>query len=324
MFLGIDGGGTKTSFCLIDTDGAVRGRVRASGSYPFADERGIDRVAEVLVAGVDDVCRIAGIRSGEIAQTFAGLPTYGEWAGSEGALSDIVAAALGTDRFACGDDSVAAWAGSLGARDGINVIAGTGSMSYGVREGQSGRIGGWGEIFGDEGSAYWIAVSALQAFSRMADGRDPQSELYHAVRRHLGVERDLDVIGVVHGEWEGKRDRIAALAPVVSAAAAQDAVAGNILTEAGRALAGLALAAAQRIGCTPAERTRISTSGSVFDSEPVLTAFVQVLDAAEGGYMRVEPLMPPDAGAAAYAARLSGRPLSDDALTCLSLAARAA
>jgi N-acetylglucosamine kinase-like BadF-type ATPase len=324
MFLGIDGGGTKTSLCLIDLDGTVRGRVRMPGSYPFADADGVGRVAEVLAAGVREVNRVAGIGLDDIHYTFAGLPTFGEWAGSEEALSGAVATVLGTDRFSCGDDSVAAWAGSLGARDGINVIAGTGSMSYGVWNGRSVRVGGWGEIFGDEGSAYWIAARALQAFSMMADGREPRGELYTAVRARLGIDRDLDAVGVVHGDWAGRRDRVAALAPVVSTVAAADPAAARILQDAGRALARLAAVAATRIGCPAGDETRVSTSGSVFGAEEVRAAFAQSLSDEPHAFALAAPMLPPDAGAAAYAARLSGTPLSDAALSRLATVAAAA
>ena len=50
-------------------------------------------------------------------------------------------------------------------------------MTYGERAGRRSRVGGWGELFGDEGSAYWIAVRGLAAFSRMSDGRLPAGPL---------------------------------------------------------------------------------------------------------------------------------------------------
>ncbi len=47
-------------------------------------------------------------------------------------------------------------------------------MTYGERLGVGQRVGGWGELFGDEGSAYWIrCIRGLNAFSRMSDGRIP-------------------------------------------------------------------------------------------------------------------------------------------------------
>ncbi|MEI9903464.1 MAG: BadF/BadG/BcrA/BcrD ATPase family protein [Asticcacaulis sp.] len=66
---------------------------------------------------------------------------------------------------------ICGWAGSLAGADGINIVAGTGSIGYGERLGRGARAGGWGEVFSDEGSAYWIAVQGLAAFARMSDGR---------------------------------------------------------------------------------------------------------------------------------------------------------
>ena len=72
---------------------------------------------------------------------------------------------------------ICSWAGSLACEDGISVIAGTGSMAYGEYEGRSARAGGWGELIGDEGSAYWIAREGMNLFSRMSDGRAPRGPL---------------------------------------------------------------------------------------------------------------------------------------------------
>src|SRR6185436_15466750 len=111
------------------------------------------------------------------------------------------------------------WAGSLGASDGINVISGTGSMTYGERAGTGARVGGWGELFGDEGSAYWIATRALSVFSQMSDGRLAPGPLMDVLRTHLDLSADLDLVDVVLNRWKGSRSEIAALSRQVGAAA---------------------------------------------------------------------------------------------------------
>ena len=73
---------------------------------------------------------------------------------------------------------VCGWAGALAGEDGINIVAGTGSIAYGEYRGRSARAGGWGELFSDEGSAYWLAREGLRLFSRMSDGRAPRGALY--------------------------------------------------------------------------------------------------------------------------------------------------
>ena len=79
-------------------------------------------------------------------------------------------------RYLCGNDMMCGWAGSLLCRDGISIVAGTGSICYGERGGATARSGGWGELFSDEGSAYWIACRGLEpvrAHERRQSGSGP-------------------------------------------------------------------------------------------------------------------------------------------------------
>src|SRR2546430_4941765 len=69
------------------------------------------------------------------------------------------------------------------------------------------RAGGWGELFGDEGSAYWITREGLRLFSRMSDGRTPRGPLHAAMRRHFGLETDLDLCAAIYGKSIMQRDR---------------------------------------------------------------------------------------------------------------------
>jgi N-acetylglucosamine kinase-like BadF-type ATPase len=56
-------------------------------------------------------------------------------------LDAIPAEVLGHSRYACDNDMVCGWAGSLGGVDGINVVSGTGTIPYGERLGQGVRVG---------------------------------------------------------------------------------------------------------------------------------------------------------------------------------------
>ena len=77
------------------------------------------------------------------------------------------------------------------------------------------RVGGWGELFGDEGSAYWISIRGLRAFSQMSDGRLPVGPLHEMLRERLGLAGDLDLVDVVLNRWRGERSKIADFGPTV-------------------------------------------------------------------------------------------------------------
>lgn len=216
---------------------------------------------------------------------------------------------------------VCGWAGSLGAVDGINVISGTGSMTYGERLGRGVRVGGWSEMFGDEGSAHWIAVRGLNAFSRMGDGRLPEGPLAEVFRRHLDLASDLDVIDVVHNQWQGDRGRIAALSrSVTEAAGLGDEAASAILAEAGRELALLVEVTREQLEFGPDETVPVSYSGGTFGAEAVLEEFATGLKSRFTHYELQHPLYEPVVGAALYAAKIAGTPLDQPALDALRMA----
>ncbi|SDD66614.1 BadF-type ATPase [Massilia sp. PDC64] len=218
MFLGIDGGGTKTAFALIDGSGNVLARHQERGAYHV--EIGMEGTATVLAQGCRAVFAGAGVNPDQLDFAFFGLPAYGEDRTAQAALDELPRRILGHDRYLCGNDMVCSWSGSLACADGISVIAGTGSMAYGEADGRRARAGRWGELFSDEGSAHWIARAGLALFSRMSDGRTARGPLYDLLRERLRLETDLDLCGIVYGELNAERSRVAGLARLVTEAAA--------------------------------------------------------------------------------------------------------
>ena len=305
LFLGVDAGGSKTAFVLLDDTGRVVAEARGPSGYYFGS--GIDTVAAVLADGLARVTALAGVGTDEIDYAFFGLPGYGETTADTDRLDAIPRGLLGHDRYTCDNDMIGGWAGSLGGQDGINVISGTGSMVYGEHRGATCRVGGWGELFGDDGSAYWIATRGLNAFSRMSDGRLPRGPLYDVVRQRIGLTRDLDLVGVVMHEWRGARSEIARLSKaVVEADAAGDRVAGAILADACHELTQLVGAARDLLGYAGDEAMPVSYSGGMFTAPSFLTGFTAALDTLGSGYQLHPPMFGPGIGSALYAMRKHG------------------
>lgn len=317
-YLGVDGGGTKTQFVVIDRDGNLVASVEGPGSYHL--EIGMDGLREVLRRGVSDALRKAAIDANQVAYAFFGLPAHGEDSGLQPEMDAMPAALLGHRRYRCGNDMVCAWAGSLAAEDGINIVAGTGSIGYGERRGKSARAGGWGEIFGDEGSAYWIAVAGLNAFTRMSDGRLPKGALYGMFRDEFRLEADLDLCARVLTHHS--RDSIAAVAQLVTRAAHEgDATAIGIFDMAAHELAAIADAVRVALGFEAGEPVPLSHSGGVFYAGSViLDPFTRHLTARCETFQVREPIFSPGIGAAIYAAKLAASPLQPAALQRLKSA----
>jgi len=317
MFLGIDGGGTKTAFTLIDGEGQVRAR-HVDGSL-YHPEVGLDGVAAVLQRGVQATLQTAGCSIDDVAFSFVGMPCHGEDSTLQPQLDSLPAAVLPAGRYRCGNDMVCGWAGSLGAADGINIVAGTGSIAYGEWQGRSARAGGWGELFSDEGSAYWIAREGLALFSRMSDGRAEPGPLLTLLQRHFKLADDLDLCGHLYGPQAAGRSGLAGFAPLVVAAAQQgDRAAGAIFIAAATQLVEIVEAAARRLGVPMDAPLSVSYSGGVFQSQAlVLTPLRTLLTDRLPQARLVRPRFSPSMGAALQAARLAGQALPLAALARL-------
>jgi len=307
LYLGVDGGGTKTRFALIDAHGTLLAEAQMGTTYH--PQVGLDGVHDILAAGIDTVLGQVQGSAADIRQAFFGLPAYGEDSRATVALQRIPGNVLGHARYACDNDMVCGWAGSLGCADGINIIAGTGSMGYGRRGQAAARAGGWGEAFSDEGSAYWIAVQGLNAFSRMSDGRLSRGPLHAILREHFHLGgNDLDICAHVYGEGHGSRGELAQLSPLVSQAAlAGDGVAASIFERAGQELAAIAEALRVALRFETGETVPLSYSGGAFSAgEVLMRPFTAALQAASPDFDLRTPLHAPHYGAALYALQLAG------------------
>lgn len=316
IFLGVDGGGTKTALCLLTGDGDVLGRHQVAEVY-LAGPPGVGpaRVSTVLSEAVPALCTAAGITPAMIDFAFFGIPAYGELRADQPLLDAAPREILGHDHYRVDNDVVCGWAGSLAMADGINVVAGTGSIAYGRNGDVGARVGGWGELFGDEGSGYWMAIRGLQVFSQLSDGRLPWGTFGDLVRDRLGLAADFDVLDLVQHEWDYDRTKIAALSRLVTEAAQTgDPEATKIINDAADDLVRHVTAVRHRVGFDHGTSVPVSYSGGVFGAPVVLDAFSRRLAAQPEAYVLRVPRFSPVIGAALFAAGLAGSPLDEQAL----------
>ena len=263
IFLGIDGGGTKTS-CIIGDENSVLGTGTSAGSNVV--RVGEARARKSLGAAIRQACAAANISPSKIEKTCVGI--------AGGALPEINAVVRRlVSEFVSGDvgvvgDMVIAMEAAFGAGPGVIVIAGTGSIVYGRNSaGQTARAGGWGFAISDEGSGHWIGRSAAAATMRAFDeaGAESAGPLLEGVMKSWGVTmREQFVVAA------NKSPDFAALLPaVLSAADAGDATARIVLTQAGRELATLAeIVIARLFGKRRA--VPVAVSGGVFGNSAVV------------------------------------------------------
>ena len=155
-----------------------------------------------------------------------------------------VRSTLGAGRTVVVSDAVANLVGALGGvRPGAVVAAGTGAVAFGTDFGTHwNRVDGWGHVLGDAGSAAWVGLEGLRAALRALDGLPGGSAaLLDAATGLLGDPAGWPRLVMTGADAP---ERLASVAPLVTAAAGSDAVAARVCADAGRSLAESLVAAA--------------------------------------------------------------------------------
>ncbi|MCJ8014126.1 N-acetylglucosamine kinase [Paenibacillus sp. KQZ6P-2] len=172
------------------------------------------------------------------------------------------------DRIVVENDGVAALIGATGGAPGILIIAGTGSIVYGINnKGESARAGGWGHRVGDEGSGYWIAKQAINAVLRGFDRREGRTVLTDKLLHHLGLRTEEELFNWVYSA-EYSVDKAAELSKLVSEAEQEgDETARLILEMAADELFLGVLSVMERLGMITAAFT-VVLQGGVLQNNP--------------------------------------------------------
>jgi len=276
-YLGIDGGGSKTSFLLVDEYYNEICHLNTGPSNYLSV--GAEAARQAISHGISQLSEQPTI----VCAGFAGAGRPDGVAFYREVLQSIVPGV----QIIVESDAFIASIGAIGIDPGVLLIAGTGSIVIGRDKDRAMfRVGGWGPYFGDEGSGFWIGREAVRAALRSIDAQTP-NEFTLRVAANLGLKTVSEVVGA----WAGGKlgvPEIAGLFPdVVAMYPAEPA--GQILMDAASHLRTLVETASKR---TSIEDCRKSLSGSVA-SHPVMRELI--------GLQFEEPRHSPEWGAVIWA-----------------------
>ncbi len=278
--IGLDSGGSKTEAVVINRAGRVLARARAEGLDPMAADGWQARLG-LLAAEL-----------GPVAGAVLGLPCHGEIVAVSALQRAVVAELFGPQAVVMNDVAVA-FSGALAGEDGVLVLSGTGSMAWARGPLGTHRVGGWGHLFGDEGSAHWIGRSALALVSQHLDGRKPPSGFAHGLLRELGVAAE-ELLGWTYGQ--NTRAGVASVAALVSRLADAGSVeAIGLMHDAAGHLALAGRTAGRLAGLEAA--LRWSFAGGVMQDATVMAGLTSALGPP------MPPVLRPVGGAALAAAK---------------------
>lgn len=306
-FLGVDGGGTKTCFTLINKDGKVISKVIKGPSHPT--QIGFENLEILLREGLEEIIENNKISKSDIERVTLGLAGYGIVKEIAEGIAKIVEEVFYGIKYELVSDVRVAIAGALAGEDGINIVAGTGSIALALKNNEIIRCGGWGYTVGDEASAYWIGKKTIALFSKESDGRLEKGPLYELIKTNLGLTRDAEIISYVNDKIKGDRSEIAKIARICSEAASLgDEGAMAIFNEAAVELTEMIKVLLRNFGN---EKVKVSYTGGVFKSgDLILKPLKNMLEGLN--VELIEPILSPDLGACLLAYKISGYEISKE------------
>jgi N-acetylglucosamine kinase-like BadF-type ATPase len=298
LYVGIDGGGTYTKAVVVSSDGELIFRTEGKTINYYAvsfdvARKNLEEVFDCISDNVD---------ASDISRVFIGCSAL-----DRRADGSIVKELMGRYSHIPTDmdsDLYVALFGHTFGSSGAMIISGTGSMGVSIDENGAIRTcGGWGYAFGDEGSAYAIAVDGLRRATKMADGREEKTELYEAMLKFYGINEPYCLIDKIY-DPALCRNEVAKFAVAVAECAERgDAVAAEILTNAADELALLAVAL---IDATKGCRSLAIYGGVFQNNEFIRDRFFERL-ALEHSEVNISfPRALPEFGAVAAAMKADG------------------
>ena len=269
IFLGIDGGGTKTQAILLNESQQIIGEGLSGASNPL--RVGIETALGNIFTAIENACDAANRSRSDIAAIVCGLAGVRR----EDLRFSIKQRISQNYRIksveVTTDAEIALYGVNLG-KAGLVLIAGTGSVCLGKNDkGETAVAGGWGPLAGDEGGGAGIARRALQAIAKASDGRGKPTLLSgYAVEYFRALSADDLTVAIYSPQMDNAK--IAGFAFYVIKAAQEDSdeTAINILREAGYELGIAANAVINRLKLNR-KRFPVGYVGSIFNSGKLIT-----------------------------------------------------
>ncbi len=266
LYVGIDGGGTKTDINILDSEG----RIVFSESYgPSNLLNGSEFEDTVLTMFRDAFLKLKGLlRVKTVMNINSGFAGTSSDDHEQRFRNVFRKAALGydisLDSLKIGSDALLALNVYFPDRPGLLLISGTGSICYGKdQEGRLFRTGGFGYLIDDAGSGFWFGKEAVKAALESYYHYDRKTILEDLVKEHFGIERTDDIFNIIYRS--DPRSAISSASELVFTAADQGCgIAGDIIKRGSDELINLVRNCSELIG---GKAPFVVLHGSVFRQE---------------------------------------------------------
>lgn len=230
LFIGIDGGASKTEVRIEDSAGGVLGHaIGGPSNIRLSVEeswRSIYSAIEKALQPQNIALKNNSTHQFHVAMGLAGSEV-------KSARETFLQHAHPFATLQLTTDAHIACLGAHGSHDGAIIIAGTGVIGYQIEKNQNTKVGGWGFPHDDVGSGAWIGMQAVRATLKWQDKRADISPLVEDIFNFFN--NDLEQLS--HWANSANSSEFARIAPfVVRHSERQEKIAVNIMQNAARAI----------------------------------------------------------------------------------------
>lgn len=303
IFIGVDGGGTKTQAVLLDENRTILAEGFSGVANPL--RVGIETALANVFTAIEKACDSASRSRSDIAAIVGGLAGVRR-ADLRYSIKQRISEQYRIKSVEITTDAEIALYGVDYGKAGLVLIAGTGSVCLGKNDdGETAVAGGWGPLAGDEGGGAGIARRALQSIAKASDGRGEKTILSkYAVEYFRALSADDLTVAIYSPQMDNAR--IAGFAKFVVKAAQKDKdkIALKILNEAGFELGIAANAVIKKLKLTR-KKIPIGYVGSIFKSGKLITdSLMETINQTAPKAVLTEPKLFPANAAAEMAVNL--------------------
>lgn len=235
--VGIDGGGTKTVAALANLRGKIL-KTAKSGSSSFI-KIGVRKAVSNIIEAIEKLLK--NNKKAKILSTFIALAAIEENKEFKKIIKEKLSfepkiSQIFKGKVIIDSDQIEGFRVGTDEKEGIVLIAGTGSVAHGWRREKEAHASGWGWL-SDEGSGFWVGQKAFQAVFKDLDGRDSKTIMTNLFLKKFNVKRVEDLKRKIYLRNNLIKNVSSLSILVDEAVQKKDRIAKEILTKAGEELA---------------------------------------------------------------------------------------
>ena len=277
-YIAVDGGATKTEFCVRNI--ATKEDVYFTSGSTNYKNAGTDVEKNLIHDGINHILEALSIKPDQVKGLTMGLSGCDSPNDFAFYMNVMDMTGIDSKRIYITNDCELAFF-SEGKPPGMSIVAGTGSIATGISaDYRKARSGGWGSPIGDEGSGGWIGISVIRDLLRYCDGYGEYRPVYDVIRTHMN-KSGFDILPAALSLY-GIEELAGFAKLIMDEAERGDDYCASLTGKSAELVAEIANSVYRKLGFINESVVDVVMLGSLFKSQFFCTAFKESLIAMTG------------------------------------------